>query len=177
MGSAPRPATRRLDEGTLEEAIDAAQRAGDARLLRRLCFVRNLYEGDSATEAGRRVGVSSATASRWARRWETDGVDGLRPGSRDGRPAALDAGDRAALASALEQRPRWTIEDVRRLIDRGFDVSYSIRHVYRIVDELGCADRIRRSIPEEGRGDPIADDAVLAALASVNGADDPAAEP
>lgn len=167
--------TRHLREEGLVAAIETAQREENAHLLRRLCFVRNRYAGDSITEAGRRVGVSSATASRWARRWEADGVDGLRRAPRSGRPPALDGRDRDAIAEALEQRSRWTVEEVRRLIGWGFDVTYSSRHVYRIVDELGMDGRLGRIQPEqEDAGDPLEDDAVRGALDAVRRPDDAA---
>jgi len=48
----------------LDQAIDEAQQAGEARLVRRLCFVKDLYAGDSPTKAGESVGVSQSTGDR-----------------------------------------------------------------------------------------------------------------
>src|SRR5699024_4241894 len=68
-----------LPEAELDTAINEAQMADEARLVRRLCFVKNLYAGDVLEEAARRVGVSQANSSRWAHAWNDAGVDGLRP--------------------------------------------------------------------------------------------------
>ena len=68
-----------LSEAELDTAINDAQKVDEARLVRRLCFVKNLYAGDVLEEAARRVGVSQANSSRWAHVWNDAGVDGLRP--------------------------------------------------------------------------------------------------
>ena len=68
-----------LSEAELNMAINEAQKADEARLVRRLCFVKNLYAGDVLEEAARRVGVSQANSSRWAHAWNDAGIDGLRP--------------------------------------------------------------------------------------------------
>jgi hypothetical protein len=40
------------------------QKANEAHLVRRLCFVKNLYAGDVLEEAARQAGVSQANSSR-----------------------------------------------------------------------------------------------------------------
>ena len=49
---------KHLSEEELTEAIAEAQKADETRLVRRLCFVKNLYQGDTRELAGRRVGIS-----------------------------------------------------------------------------------------------------------------------
>lgn len=58
-----------LSEEELDMAVNTAQKADEARPVRRLCFVKNLYAGDVLEEAARRVGVSQATSCRWAHAW------------------------------------------------------------------------------------------------------------
>jgi transposase len=138
---------RHLTEEELDEAIDTAQSNEKAHLVRRLNFVKNLYRGDTANEAGRRVGVSSATASRWARAWNDGGVEGLRPSFGGGRPAKLSDGQRDRLVRVLKQHQPLTTEDVQRLIEDAFNVSYTRRHVRRLLRELGMNYSVPR--PEE----------------------------
>jgi len=38
---------RHLSESELDQAIEEAQKADEARLVRRLCFIKNLYQGDT----------------------------------------------------------------------------------------------------------------------------------
>jgi hypothetical protein len=53
-----------LSEAELDMAINDAQKADEAQLVRRLCFVKNLYVGDVLEEAARRVGVSQLGSAR-----------------------------------------------------------------------------------------------------------------
>jgi len=55
-----------LTETELDQAVEDAQKADETRLVRRLCFVKNLYHGDTRMEAGDRVGISKSTTGRWA---------------------------------------------------------------------------------------------------------------
>ena len=47
---------RHLSEDQLDKAINEAQKVVETRLVRRLCFVKNLYFDDSTKTAARRVG-------------------------------------------------------------------------------------------------------------------------
>lgn len=128
---------RHLSEEALSEEIDEAQKSGDTHLVRRLCLIRNLYEGDTFAEAGRRVGVSRQSASRWAERWNDGGIDGLDPDFAGGRPPKLDEDQRERLQSVLEADQPWTTHEVKYLIDEVFGVSYSDRHVRRLLRSFG----------------------------------------
>ena len=47
---------RHMSGDELDQAIVDAQQADETRLVRRLCYVKNLYAGDTREEAGDRVG-------------------------------------------------------------------------------------------------------------------------
>lgn len=140
---------RHLSSEEVDEAIDQAQSEGNAYLVRRLTFVKNLYRGDSVNEAGERVGVSSATASRWARTWNDAGVEGLKPSFAGGRPAKLSEEQRQQLKTVLEEHQPLTTTEVQQLIEDAFDVSYSRRHVSRLLRNFG----MNYSIPRPEHGD------------------------
>ncbi|MFB6294719.1 MAG: helix-turn-helix domain-containing protein [Candidatus Nanohaloarchaea archaeon] len=75
-GQQPGPdVERHLTAAELEDRIADA----DDRLKERLVFVRLLYDGDHVNEAARKLGRSRKTGEDWFRRWNEDGVDGLRP--------------------------------------------------------------------------------------------------
>jgi transposase len=133
-----------LTEAELDEAIDDAQSNDEPRLVRRLCLIKNLYVGDSITDAANRVGVTQPTASRWTESWNEHGVDGLRPNFGGGRPSKLTDEQRAQLVDVLEHHQPLTTEHVQRLIEEAFDVSYSRRHVARLLNNLGMSYAIPR---------------------------------
>ncbi|WP_425461908.1 helix-turn-helix domain-containing protein [Natronosalvus hydrolyticus] len=80
---------KHLPEHQLDEAINEAQKAGETRLVRRLCFIKNVSLGDTDKMAARRVGASQPTGGRWLKAWNEGGVDGLRPNFAGGPPAKL----------------------------------------------------------------------------------------
>lgn len=146
--------SRRLSRDALDDAIDEAQSDGAARLVRRLCLIGNLYAGDTLSEAAARVGVSQPTASRWVERWNEGGVDGLRPAFGGGRPSKLDDRERAALATVLARNPSLDADQVRSAIEGAFGVSYSRRHVSRLIDDLRARDAPSRP-PSGGTSDAV----------------------
>lgn len=138
-----------LTEEELDEAIDEAQSNDEPYLVRRLCLIKNLYAGDTITEAATRVGVTQPTASRWTDDWNEYGVDGLRPEFSGGPRPKLTEDQRDQLAAVLERHQPLTTEHVQRLIEDAFDVSYSRRHVARLLNDLG----MNYAIPRPGSPD------------------------
>ena len=135
---------KHLSEEELDAAIDDAQKADETRLVRRLCLIKNLYAGDSITEAATRVGVAQPTASRWTERWNNHAVDGLRPDFGGGRPPKLTEQEQEQLCEVLKANQPLTTAHVQRLIEEGFNVSYSQRHVSRLLKKLGMKYAIPR---------------------------------
>jgi len=138
---------RHLREGDLDETIDEAQSADDAYLVRRLTFIKNLYRGDSITEAAKRVGVTQPTGSRWVEAWNTDGIAGLEPDFGGGRPPKLDETQRERLGELLARHQPLTTRQIECLIEEGFGVTYSQRHLSRLLNDLGMNHSVPR--PEE----------------------------
>ena len=97
---------RHLSESELDQAIEEAQKADETRLVRRLCFIKNLYQGDTRKQAGRRVGISRSTTRRWARAWNESGIKGLRPRFGGGRPPKLSSEQFEELCAILEDGNR-----------------------------------------------------------------------
>lgn len=150
------PIERHLTEEELSEAIDEAEQADEPRLVRRLCFIKNLYAGDSPAEAAARVGMSQSTSSRWRRAWNDHGADGLRPSFGGGRPPKLSAAERTRLEEILHEDQPWTTPEVKLLIEEEFDVSYSQRHLARVLNSFDMSYAIPR--PESPNRPDDADD-------------------
>jgi len=86
MGTRQVVVERHLSVGRLRDAFNEAD---DKRVFRRLCFVSNLYEGDTLKQATRRVGANRSIGSEWFTRWNKDGPAGLEPRFGSGRPPKL----------------------------------------------------------------------------------------
>ena len=91
---------RHLSEEDLDRLLSEAD---DDKIVRRLTFVKNLYEGDTLEEAANRVGKSQSTSSRWARRWNKGGLGLLTPNFRAGRPPKLGEDKQEELLELLRE--------------------------------------------------------------------------
>ncbi|WP_157972534.1 helix-turn-helix domain-containing protein, partial [Saliphagus sp. LR7] len=120
-----------LSDGELDQAIDAAQKADETCLVRRLCFVKSFYDGRTQQQAGEAVGVSQPTSSRWARAWNNGGIKGLRPRFGGGRPPKLTPAQWNEFCELLEDGQPWTPREIHTLIEDRYGVSYHPTHLAR----------------------------------------------
>lgn len=134
MGRGRRKAIERhLTEEEIDEQLATAD---DPKIVQRLCFLKNLYAGDTLGEAARRVGKSQPTSVRWAERWNEGGLEKLAPNYGDGRPSKLDETEREQLIATLEAEQPWTVREVRQLIEDEFDVTYHPNYIHELLRSL-----------------------------------------
>ncbi len=162
---------RHLTPEELDDAIDEAERTDQGRLLRRLICIRNLYLGATLEQAARRVGVVDSTVSRWTDDWNAAGVDGLRPDFGGGKPSRLSGDQRHRLKLVLYEHQPWTTVTVQRLIEEAFGITYSKRHVRRLLDDYGLGSSIPRSEAAEQVDDidAVLDESLENALEDLDG--------
>lgn len=113
---------------------------------RRLEGGRLLKEGKlSQAEIARHLGVSRATVSDWAKVVKAKGIGGLQKKKAPGSLPKLSKAqkgklkrilDRGALACGFST-DRWTLERVRQLIQKEFEVSYHPNYLNRLLRSLG----------------------------------------
>jgi transposase len=130
----PRSVEGHLSPAELDATIRRASSAGAARLVQRRCLVKNCDAGDAASEAARRVGVSSSSGARWLDRWNEAGLAGLEPDFGRGRPPKLDAGERDALQGRLGTDGPVTTAGVGELLG----VEYAAGYLPRLLRAQGC---------------------------------------
>lgn len=99
----------------------------------------------SQAEIARRLGVSRATVSDWAKTIEAKGIRSLRKKKAAGSQSKLNGLqkqklkhllDRGALANRFPT-DRWTLERVRQLIQQKFEVRYHPNYLNRLLRSLG----------------------------------------
>lgn len=120
-----------------EDELDAKlAETDDPKIVQRLCFVKNLYHGDTLQEAATRVGKSQPTSVRWAERWNEGGLDELAPSFGDGRPPKLDEDDKERLGELLNAAQPCTTQEIRRLIEDEFAVTYHPNYVHELLQSF-----------------------------------------
>lgn len=109
----------------------------NAKVLKRLYFIKYRYEGLSVQEAAERVGTSKQIGYGWQDRWNSEGYEGLRPKFAGGRPSKLSDEQKELLKITLNKRDDWTTEEVKKMIFEDFGVIYSTKRVREILKGFG----------------------------------------
>src|SRR5258706_7166869 len=100
----------------------------------------------SQAEIGRRLGVSRASVSDWAKQMEAGGgLRALRGRKAPGRMAALTATHKRGLLRILRRgalaagfpTERWTQRRVQQVIEREFGARYHVNYISRLLTQLG----------------------------------------
>ena len=127
----PKEVKRHITSGELRKLIKDEQKRG--KILQRLIFINDLYEGKSIPSAAKHVGVVRTIAYEWLRRWNESGFDGLIPRFAGGKPSKLSVDQKIELVKLLEAKDLWYLGGIVKLIKSGFGVEYSERQVRRIL--------------------------------------------
>jgi transposase len=98
----------------------------------------------SQAEIARRLGISRATVSDWAKQISAGGLRTLQRRSATGRPARLTAEQKKRLVQILKRgaqaagfpTERWTMGRVQQIIRREFNVVYHVHYMNRLLTRL-----------------------------------------
>lgn len=101
----------------------------------KLSFLSLVAGGTKIEEAVTHFGIAIPTAYKWIRRWNNEGVEGLRKKKIPGRPPKLPPEELEDLKRVLKAKPYWSLKEVKRLIKELFSVDYSDDQVRRILVE------------------------------------------
>jgi len=96
-----------------------------------------LKKGHRLQEIANIMGVNRRTVYNWRRRYEEEGIEGLKTREKPGRKRKLSDEDMERLKDLLKQKDYWTTRGVRNLIKIEFGIEYTLRHVARILRKLG----------------------------------------
>lgn len=121
---------------SLEELDRRIKREKDAKILRRLYFIKFRYEGDTVHEAAVKIGITNRVGYIWQERWNEEGYVGLSPRYAGGRPSKLTDQQKIELEQMLRQKDSWTSKEVRNLIIEKFGVEYTIKQVLVIAKQM-----------------------------------------
>ena len=126
---------RNLAEGEAEDLVRMTRsRTLGAGLVRRAQIVQHAVEGLSPPEIAARLDVCKAMVRFWLKRFNTQGLPGLKEGMRSGRPPTYTADERSAVITAALSRPAdldlpfacWTLDRlVAYLSEKGIGMKRS----------------------------------------------------
>lgn len=129
------PLQRHMSQEELQKRIRTLE--NDVKVLKRLYFIKYRYGGLTVEQASELVGVSKPVGYIWQSRWNEEGYEGLIPKYAGGRPSKLDQNQKEKLRQLLSQKHVWTTDEVRLLIEKQFNVEYTLKQIRIIVKTFG----------------------------------------
>jgi transposase len=134
----------------LFSAKDLRSRArGDLapRTIKRMLAIANALDGMSFTEAARAAGLERQALGDAAKRYNAEGLDGLKDRPRSGRPCRLSDVQQAELAKTIVTGPdpeadgisAYTLDDLCALAKARFAVDYCPDGMSRMIKRLGMS--------------------------------------
>jgi transposase len=137
--------TTTVTRGALERAYREEKEADVSR--RMLLVLKVKYDGLGQNQAARELHGQSSWAVTWVRRFEEEGIEGLRTRKgRSGRPPKVEGRLMTKIGRQVTtDESGWTVKEVRELVLRKTGVTYSERHVLRLLHRWGA----RAVVPEK----------------------------
>lgn len=136
-------------------------RSDESRYDHRLHGLLLIIGGQSCQQVAELFDEDRRTVQRWIKRFESDGLDGLREGERAGRPASLDARQWTALGRDLRRNPQafghtahlWDGKLLCEHLRQRYGVRLGVRQCQRIFGQMGFRRRLPR--PQVAQSDPV----------------------
>jgi transposase len=136
-------------------------RSDESRYDHRLHGLLLVTSGQSCREVARLLGEDPSTVQRWVRRFERDGLEGLRDGERPGRPRMISARQWRKLGVDLRATPRdfgleasiWDGPLLSEHLRGRYGIELGVRQCQRLFRQMGF--RLRKPRPEVAQSDPV----------------------
>lgn len=107
------------------------------RYYQRLIAMKMIAEGSTIQYAADIIGVRYQTMHGWAKKCESEGIEGLIPRFGGGRPSKLSTYQLKELDEKIQKSPRMNIKMLKKLIKEEYNVKYSYKQVWIIARKLG----------------------------------------
>jgi transposase len=129
----------------MELALQAAQRRGDIRLVKRILVIFALRDANSPQHVAALLKVSLDSVLHWAKQFLCYHLKGLKDKKSPGRPARLTKSQKRQLALLIDGGPSacgfsaacWRSPMVQHLIHQKFGVFYSVHYLCQLLKSLG----------------------------------------
>src|SRR5919201_1634353 len=136
---------------TAREFRAASAKASDPRAARRMLAIALVLEGKDRKTAAETCGMDRQTLRDWVRRYNAEGLAGLKNRKAPGRPSRLTAEQKAELAALVEKGldaekdgvVRWGCADLKRRIEEMFGIKLHERTVGKQLKALGYVRLLR----------------------------------
>lgn len=142
----------KLENYSLKEIEQVYKAETDFKVRERMQIILHLRENYTEREVSAMMRVSTGKIPFWKKRFESEGFEGLYDKEGRGRKSDISEEELSMLASALADgylmnngytRPYKT-KDVSKFILDNFLIQYTIRHVRRLLQQMGLRLKVPR---------------------------------
>jgi len=116
---------------------DAYRKERDVKVKERILIISLLAEGRSTYEAAGILHCPQSKVAYWKKRYEEEGLDGLKTRKQLGRPPKVAREKMKEVREVVEAGEWWTAKTVREMIHGEAGVLYTVRHVQRLLHTWG----------------------------------------
>lgn len=117
----------------------------DARLKEKILIVKLHYQGKTQRDISYELEISLGKVNMWIKRYEKEGISGLKNKFRSGRPPKISNTILRSISNRLKaprsekgiMRAGWNTKEVKELIEKESNIKYTPRHVRRILKKVG----------------------------------------
>ena len=120
----------------------------DAKTKERMLLVLNVvYRGMVSAHVARDLHRSKAWAWEWLKRYDKEGINGLKTRPKSGRPSKLSEEIDYRIKKELKESNQvWTTKQVEELIIKKSGIKYHYIHIYRILRKWGFKQKVPRKV-------------------------------
>ena len=112
-----------------------------------LLILNVVYQGKLSAHIARDLHRSKSWASDWLKRYDKEGLEGLKNKPRTGRPSELTDETICSIKTTLkESNNGWTTKQVEELIIKKSGIKYHYTHIYRILRKWGFKQKVPRKM-------------------------------
>ena len=140
----------------LVEALQKAYRSGDAGMIKRIAVLLDFSRGEGVEAIAQRHGVSLSSIYSWIKKLLVEGVAGLKPNWKGGRPAKLSKSQKRELGDLIDAGPEaagfrsgcWNSAMIQQLIQARFGRTYNVHYVCELLKNPGFSFQKARFISD-----------------------------
>jgi transposase len=120
----------------------------DVKVKERMLLVLNVvYHGRIAAQVAKDLHRSRSWACQWLKRYDRQGLDGLKDIPKSGRPTELPEEIGYEIKTILtDSNQGWTTKQVEELITKESGIRYHSNHIYRILRRWGLKQKVPRKV-------------------------------
>ena len=129
--------------------VNLYKKENDPKVKERLLLVIRIREDEQIPfHVVKEMHRSNPWASDWLKRYDKDGIEGLKDRTKSGRPPELSKEMVYLIKKELKESNNqgWTTKQVEELIIKKSGIKYHYTHIYRILRKWGFKQKVPRKV-------------------------------